>query len=155
LTVLQEVLLKEKATMKFQIIESSTDEVISSYRVSEISMIDFREWDEVNEVTLSLDELLDIATHLHSCDADADSPEPAKRKLGIYLPDPINREVLDRLVQAQANEENYSVEDARKEIDTQIRTPPLDLGMVLIVAVYEILRNHPASDNYKVRISDD
>jgi hypothetical protein len=140
--------------MKFEVTDSSTERIVSSYEVSELSVVDFREWYDRNEITVRLDELLEEVTSLTASDAGAESPDPISKKVRFYVPTPISREMLNRLAQAEAGEDDHEFEGVPEDIEQRIVTPPLGLSMLLLAVVKEILRNHFPPDSYRVRISD-
>lgn len=133
--------------MKLEIIDCSTDQIVSSYKVSELSMLDFQEWE--NGVTFLLDDLVNEVSNLSS-------PDPARGSIRFYLPEPIEDEALERLAQTeidlQADRDEFR--GMLEEIKSQAKMPLLDLRMILTVVVEEILRDYPQADIYRVRVSD-
>lgn len=133
--------------MKLEIIEHSKQDEqdpVETYSVPDLSMLDFQEWIEPNEVTINLDCLSDTVANLNSEDPELQEPVSDEREVDFYLPTSLREKVFDQLKSQMDSEEGSEGVFMLK----------LKSSTVLSAIVTEILQNHLPHSKYKVRISD-
>lgn len=130
--------------MKLEIIERSKQDTIDTYSVPDLSMLDFQEWKEQNEVTISLDCLSDKVEALDSVDPETQEPISDEREVDFYLPTSLKEKVFDQLKSQMDSEEGSEGVFMLK----------LKSSTVLSAVVTEILQNHFPHSKYEVRITD-
>lgn len=130
--------------MKIEVIEvinSEKQKTIETYSVSNLSMLDFQEWQAPSEVIINLNHLSNVITNLDSKDSETSDPISNSREVDFYLPDPIKNRVISQFVESGTGTEEPS-------------EPVLKSRTILFAVVSEILQNHYPHSDYKVRISD-
>ena len=130
--------------MKLEIIECSKQDTIDTYSVPDLSMLDFQEWKEQNEVTINLDCLSDKVETLDSVDPETQEPISDEREVDFYLPTSIKEKVFDQLKSQMDSEEGSE----------RVFMLKLKSSTVLSAVVTEILQNHFPHSKYEVRITD-
>lgn len=130
--------------MKLEIIERSKQDTIETYSVPDLSMLDFQEWREQNEVTIDLDCLSDTVATLDSMDPEIQEPISDEREVDFYLPTSLRDKVFDQLKSQIDSEESSEGVFMLK----------LKSSTILSAVVTEILQNHLPHSKYEVRITD-
>lgn len=139
--------------MKIEIINPSTQEVIETYSVPDLSMLDFQQWKNKNEIIIHLNCLLDKVENLDSKDSEINEPISNPRVVDFYLPDPIKNQAISRFAESKTETGELS-DHILNEMTEQVSMPRLKSSTILSAVVTEILQNHSHSD-YKARISDE
>ena len=147
--------------MKLEIIERSTDDLIATYSVPELSMPDFQEMFDSQErkgpneieVTIDLDCLSGTVKDLDSNDpkTQKSGPEP-RSEVDFYLPEPIINRMISQLKNRGKSADSDEISE--DEISERVYRPALELSTILSATVTEILRNHHPHSDYEVKISD-
>ena len=142
--------------MKVEVINHSTKELIETYFVRDLSMLDFQEWKELSEVVIHLDCLLDTVKNLDSTDPETQEPISHSTEVDFYLPDPIKNQAISQFAKSQTNLEAPTDESSDRcdEVVKQVSAPELKSRTILSAVVKEISQNHHPHSDYKVRISD-
>ena len=134
--------------MKLEVIDSSTSKTIETYSV-DLSMFDFQEWKDENEVTIHLNCLLNIVRDLNSKDSETQDPISNPKKVDFYLPDPLMENIFTQFAKSQTD-----TEESPDQFTDRISTPELKSSTILSAVVAEILQNHHPLSDYEVKISD-
>lgn len=142
--------------MKLEVIDSSTSKTIETYSV-DLSMFDFQEWKDENEVTIHLNCLLDSVRNLNSKDPETQEPTSNSKKVDFYLPDSLMENILNQFAKSQIDSEKSPDQSADRlnEVIDRVSMPELQSSTILIAAVTEILQNHHPHSDYEVKISDE
>ncbi len=136
--------------MKLEIINPSTQEVVEIYSVPDLSILDFQQWRNENEIIIHLDSLLDKVVNLDSKDPETKMPTFSNpEEVDFYLPDPLKKQVFSVFKDIQTD-----MEVSSEEFEDKISRPALKSSTILTAVVQEILQNHHQRTDYKVRISD-
>ena len=142
--------------MKVEVIKHPTEELVETYSVQDLSMLDFQEWKESSEVVIHLDCLLETVENLDSRDTETEEPISRPTEVDFYLPDPIKNQAISQFAKSQTNPEAPTDEfsDRYDEVVKQVSAPELKSRTILSAVVKEISQNHHPHSDYKVRISD-
>ena len=145
--------------MKLEIINPLSQESIKTYSVQDLSMFaffDFEEWKNKGEIVINLDSLSDFVANLDPEDSETQVPEPSRKAVDFYIPDPLKNSALSQLTKLQTEEDKSSNQFANrlKEVTEEVLRPALRPSTILAAVVTEILQNHHQRSDYKVRISD-
>ena len=142
--------------MKVEVIDPLTLKTIQTYSV-DLSMFDFQEWKDENEVTIHLNCLLNTVRDLNSKDPETQEPISNPTEVDFYLPTPLMKNILVQLAKSQTDtaESPNQFEDRLNEITDRVSTPELKSSIILSAVVTEILQNHHPLSDYKVKISDE
>ncbi len=136
--------------MKIEIINPSTQEVIETYSVPDLSIFDFQQWKNKSEIIIHLNCLLDKVENLDSKDPETQMPTISNpEEVDFYLPDPIKKQVFSEYEALQTD-----MEVSREQFEDKISKPALKSSTILTSVILEILQNHHQRTDYKVRISD-
>lgn len=119
----------------------STEKLIEIYSISDLTMLDFQEWQEQNEVVINLNHLSHEIANLDSKDPETGESISNSREVDFYLPDPIKNRAISQFVESETGTEEHS-------------EPVLKSSTILSAVVTEILQNHHPHSDYKVKISD-
>lgn len=142
--------------MKLEVIDPSTSKTIETYFV-DLSMFDFQEWKDENEVTIHLNCLLNTVRNLNSKDSETQDPISNSKKVDFYLPDRLMEHILNQFAKSQIDSEESPDQSADRldEVIDRASMPELQSSTILIAVVTEILQNHHPHSDYKVKISDE
>ena len=142
--------------MKVEVIDPLTLKTIQTYSV-DLSMFDFQEWKDENEVTIHLNCLLNTVKDLNSKDPETQEPISNPTEVDFYLPTPLMKNILVQLAKSQTDtaESPNQFEDRLNEVTDRVSTPELKSSIILSAVVTEILQNHHPLSDYKVKISDE
>ena len=139
--------------MKLEVINCTTEKLIKTYSVPDLSMLEFQEWKMSDEVVINLNQLSKDTASLDSKDPETDEFTSIQLRVDFYLPDPIKNQALSQFAKSQT-----SLQDRSNQIPNEVNDAEsmamLKSRTVLSAVVTEILQNHPHS-GYKVRISDE
>jgi len=141
--------------MKVEVINLSTEKPIETYFVPGLTMLDFQEWKELNEVVINLGKLSEAIANLDSKDLETNEPISSSPQVDFYLPDPIKNRVFSQLAKSETDPEGSAdpFRDGLNEVTERVSTPALKSSTILSAVVTEILQNHHPHPDYKVRIS--
>ena len=142
--------------MKIEIISCSSPDPIETYSVSNFSMLDFQQWQEVSHQVISLSDLLKNVAKLDSRDPETREPISGEKAVDFYLPDPLKRRVFFRFDELHGNAaEDFDQSERMPEITSERSfVSVLKSSTILSSIVTEILENYSPHSDYKVRISD-
>ena len=135
--------------MKIEIIYPSTNEIIETYSVPYLSMFDFEQWKNEDEIIIHLNCFLDKVTNLDSMDSETNEPISNPREVDFYLPEPIKKQVFSEFETLQTDTEIFH-DQLEYQVSTQLKS-----STILTAVVTEILQNHNHHLDYQVRISDE
>ena len=140
--------------MKLEVINCSTQKTIETYSVKDLSLFDFRQWEEAPHQSIPLNDLLESVAKLESRGSETEESYPCE--VDFYLPDPLKRNTLSRFEESNSNTvEDFDQSEEMSEIaDEGIFMSVLKSSTILSAVVTEILANHSPHSHYKVRISD-
>jgi len=144
--------------MKLEVIDRlRKEEVIETYAIQDVSMLDFQEWKDLIEVVVFLNQLSNVVAKLNSIDPETDEPTFVAKRVDFYLPDPLKDKMLEQLAKRKMDMDTSSrtFADLCREVTEQVSAPPLKLSTILSAVVVEILQNHQPHKDYEVRISDE
>ena len=140
--------------MKLEIINPATQqETVKTYSVPDLSMFDFQEWQELNEVIINLNQLSNAIANLDSKDSETNEPISNSREVDFYLPDPIKNRAISQFTESRTGTAEPLDEIPNEGTDWDYMAV-LKSSTILSVVVTEILQNHYPHSDYKVRISD-
>ena len=140
--------------MKLEVIKDCrTPEIIKTYSVPDLAMLDFQEWQTPSEVVINLNHLSNVIANLDSKDSETNEPISNPRKVKFYLPDPIKNQVLSEFAESRIGSEEPLDEIPNESTDWDYMAV-LKSSTILSAVVTEILQNHHPHSDYKVRISD-
>ena len=140
--------------MKLEIIrDCRTQKIIKTYSVPDLDMLDFHEWQMLNEVVIDLNQLSHAIAKLDSKDSEINEPISNSREVDFYLPDPIKNRALSQFAKLQTDTQEPS-DQIPNEVTDGGSMAVLESSTVLSAIVTEILQNHYPHSGYKVRISD-
>ena len=88
--------------MKVEVIDPLTLKTIQTYSV-DLSMFDFQEWKDENEVTIHLNCLLNTVRDLNSKDPETQEPISNPTEVDFYLPTPLMKNILVQLAKSQTD----------------------------------------------------
>lgn len=139
--------------MKIEIIDPSTNELIETYSVPHLNMLDFQEWKGNEEIILHLKCLKQVVKNLDSKDPETNEPISDPHLVDFYLPDPTKNQVISRFAKSrtgigEVQDQNFD------EVTEKVSMPKLKSSTVLFAVVTEILQNHSHPD-FRVRIIDE
>ena len=139
--------------MKVEVFKPSSLEIIETYTVPNLSLLDFKDQEWVNEGKIEID-LNDFSNTMNN--VILEELGPSQEFVDFYLPDSLKDSMLYRLIQSQTEKEEFNSQstDRINEIKEKISSPVLRLKTVLSAVVTEILKNHYPYSEYKVRIID-
>ena len=144
--------------MKLEIINPINQELIKTYSIQDLSMFaffDFEEWKSKGEIVIDLTSLSDLVANLDPEDSEIQEPEPSRKEVDFYIPDPLKKSVLSQLAKLQTEEEpSNQFADRLKAVSEHVLRPALKPSTILDAVVTEILQNHHERSDYKVRITD-
>ena len=141
--------------MKLEIIrDCKKQKIIKAYSVPDLAMLDFQEWQVLNEVVINLRHLSHAIANLDSKDSETNEPISKSREVDFYLPDPIKKQALSQFMNPQTIAQEPSDQIPNEAIDEDSMSV-LKSSTVLSAVVTEILQNHHPHSEYKVRISDE
>lgn len=140
--------------MKLEVIrDCRTQKIIKIYSVPDLAMLDFHEWQMLNEVVIDLNQLSHAIAKLDSKDSEINEPISNSREVDFYLPDPIKNRALSQFAKLQTDTQELSAQIPNEVTDRESMAV-LESSTVLSAIVTEILQNHHPHSDYKVRISD-
>lgn len=140
--------------MKLEVIrDCRTEKIIKTYSVPDLAMLDFHEWQILNEVVIDLNQLSHAIAKLDSKDSEINEPISNSREVDFYLPDPIKNRALSQFAKLQMDTQEAS-DQIPNEVTDRDSMAVLESSTVLSAIVTEILQNHHPHSDYKVRISD-
>lgn len=127
--------------MKLEVIERSSSIPVKTYVVPDLSLLSFSEWKDVTSLEIPLGKFSSIARSLNSVDRAIEDTSWVPMPVSFYLPDPIERAVVQHLQEQQVDLE-------------KVRVPDLELISIISVIADEISANHLPNEAYEVRISE-
>ena len=134
--------------MKVEILHCTSQEVIATYDVRDLSILDFQEWKDLSEPeVIPLNCLKSRVAELDAMDPETREPVSGPKEVDFYLPDPLKKRVISRLT-------NHETETEESPDPESVSTSVLKSSTILSAVVTEILHNHNPHSDYKVRISD-
>ncbi len=139
--------------MKIEIMNPSTQEVIETYSVPDLSILDFQQWKNKNEIIIDLKCLSDVVNNLDTHDLETNEPISNSYIVDFYLPDPIKNHAISQFAKSKTGI-GEPLDQNLSEVIEQISMTRLKSSSILTAVVTEILQNHLHSD-YTVRISDE
>lgn len=140
--------------MKIEVINSEKQETIKTYSVPDFRMLDFQQWQALNEVVINLNHLSHVIANLDSKDLVTNEPISKSWEVDFYLPDPIQKRAFSQFMKSQTITQEPSDQIPNEAIDGESMAV-LKSSTVLSAVVTEILQNHHPHSDYKVRISDE
>ena len=139
--------------MKIEVINPSTNEVIETYFVPDLSRFDFQEWKGDDDVIIHMKCLFDNVKKLDSKDPFTEEPVSNSHNVGFYLPDPIIKNAITQFTKSRTDMTESS-ENILDEVSEQAFMSKLKSSTILTAVVTEILQNHHERSDYKVKITD-
>lgn len=138
--------------MKIEVFNPSSSKIIETYSVPNLSLLDFKDQEWLNEGKIEID-LNDFSNTMKNFNIE--ESEPSQEAVDFYLPDSITESLLSQVAIMQTDiKENNHFTDRYNEICEISVHPILKKDVILSSVVSEILRNHHICSDLRVRISD-
>ena len=139
--------------MKIDIFNPSTQEVIETYSVPELSILDFQQWKDKSDIVICLSRLLDVVSNLDSKDSETNEPISGPKRVDFYIPNPIRDHVISKFTKFRKdtgrNSDHILDEENERVIMSELKS-----STILASVAKEILQNHQERSDYKVKITD-